>query len=175
LALADYLLATGLAAQVRLHLKMHPTFVSDATIEDGHHTIRFLAEEADKATAAWGKRLLGYLDQGRLQLRDHSFWTSPFAFWQLPGDLRGELSEAQLLITKGDANYRRLLGDRHWPFTTSFQTIMRYAPAPLLALRALKSELAVGLTVAQIERLNDEDPEWLVNGRWGVIQFVKSD
>ncbi len=174
LALADYLLATGLADQVRLHLKIHPTFVSDATIKDGHYTIRFLAVEKDEATAAWGKRLLGYLDEGRLQLRDHPFWTSPFAFWQLPDDLRVELSEASLIISKGDANYRRLLGDRHWPYTASFQAIMRYTPAPLLALRALKSELAVGLTVPQIERLIDEDPEWLVNGRWGVIQFVGS-
>ena len=173
LALADYLLASGLAEQVRLHLKMHPTFVSDATIKDGYYTARFLAVEEDQPTAALGKRLLGYLDEARLQLREHPFWTSPFAFWQLPDDLRGELGEAQLIISKGDANYRRLLGDRHWPYTTSFQTIMRYVPAPLLALRALKSELAVGLSAAQIKRLNDEDPEWLVDGRWGVIQFVE--
>ncbi|UCC50900.1 MAG: DUF89 family protein, partial [Anaerolineaceae bacterium] len=82
-------------------------------------------------------------------------------------------SQSHLIISKGDANYRRLLGDRHWPYTTSFQAIMAYTPAPLLALRALKAEVAAGLSPEQIARLNKEDEEWMVNGRWGVIQFVQ--
>jgi hypothetical protein len=91
----------------------------------------------------------------------------------MPDELRQDLSRAQLIISKGDANYRRLLGDRHWPYTSSFQAIMAYTPAPLLALRALKAEVAAGLRAEQIERLDVEDPEWLVNGRWGVIQFAE--
>jgi hypothetical protein len=158
---------------VRLNLKIHPTFVSDAMISDVQDTVRFLAQEENKATAAFGERLQGYLEDSRLLMSDHPFWTSPFAFWLLPDDLRQELSQSRLIISKGDANYRRLLGDRMWPFTTSFQAIMSYTPAPLLALRSLKAELAAGLTEAQIERLNREDPDWLVNGRWGVIQFVE--
>ena len=173
LALADYLLASGAAQRVTLHLKMHPTFVSDAMIVDVQDTADFLAAEENEATAAFGHRLIAHLIAGRLQLRDHPFWTSPFPFWQLPDDLRQDLSQAQLIISKGDANYRRLLGDRHWPFTTSFQEIMSYTPAPLLALRALKAELAAGLSEEQIARLNVEDPDWLVNGRWGVIQFAE--
>jgi hypothetical protein len=46
-----------------------------------------------------------------------------------------------------------------------------YFPAPLLALRVLKAELALGLDAGKVEQLNSEDPEWLVNGNWGVIQF----
>ncbi|MBD3562999.1 hypothetical protein H6S82_29775, partial [Planktothrix sp. FACHB-1355] len=42
----------------------------------------------------------------------------------------------------------------------------------LVALRTLKSELAAGLQTAQIEMLNHQDPDWLTNGQWGVIQFV---
>ena len=173
LALADYLLATGMAGKVILHLKMHPTFVSDATQTDVQETVRFLAAEESGATAAIGERLLTDLADSRLLLRDDPFWTSPFAFWQLPDELRHDLSQSQLIISKGDANYRRLLGDRHWPYTTSFQAIMAYTPAPLLAVRALKAEVAAGLKPEQISRLNEEDPEWLVNGRWGVIQFAE--
>lgn len=173
LALADYVLASGAAERVQLHLKIHPTFVSDAMKVDVQDTMRFLAEEGHEATAAFGQRLLGYVDDARLVLKDHPFWTSPFPFWDMPQDVLAELSESQLIISKGDANYRRLLGDRHWPFTTSFQAIMSYAPAPLLALRSLKSELAVGLREGQVERLNREDPEWMVNGKWGVMQFVE--
>ena len=175
LALADYLLASGAAERVMLHLKMHPTFVSDATVGDVQDTVSYLAAEDNGSTAAFGERLFTYLADSRLRLRDHPFWTSPFAFWQMPDDLRQDLSQSQLIISKGDANYRRLLGDRLWPYTSSFQAIMAYTPAPLLALRALKAELAAGLRMDQIERLDEEDPEWLVNGRWGVIQFVEGE
>lgn len=38
------------------------------------------------------------------------------------------------------------------------------------ALRTLKSEVAAGLSSDQVARLEEEDPDWLVNGEWGVIQ-----
>ena len=173
LALADYLLTTGAAASVHLHLKMHPTFVSDAMKGDVNNTADFLAKANNTAVSAFGQRLMNDLASGRLILRDHQFWTSPLAFWELPQDLRQDLEQSSLIICKGDANYRRLLGDRHWPYTTSFQDILAYTPAPLLALRSLKAEVAAGLTQEQITRLNNDDPQWMVNGRWGVIQFAR--
>jgi hypothetical protein len=94
-------------------------------------------------------------------------------FWEIPEELKSELAQSSLIFSKGDANYRRFLGDRHWPFTTSFQDIVCYFPAPLVALRTLKSEVAAGLQLEQVERLSHEDPEWLTNGQWGVIQFVE--
>jgi hypothetical protein len=86
--------------------------------------------------------------------------------------MRQALAESNLLIFKGDANYRRLLGDRHWPYTTPFAAIVHNPPAPVLALRTLKAELAAGLQREQISRLDRREPEWMVNGRWGVIQFA---
>ena len=172
LALADYLLSTSTAAVIRLHLKPHPTFVSDAMIKDVYDAIGFLQNAADDHVAAFGSRLADHLSDGRLVLERDAFWVSPLPFWELPTGLRQKLSESDLLICKGDANYRRLLGDRMWPFSTPFAEILSYAPAPLLALRVLKAELACGLRETDIERLNREDPDWLVNGRWGVIQFA---
>jgi hypothetical protein len=172
LALADYLLAVGAADSVIFHLKLHPTFVSDAMISDVQDTAVFLAAQDHAATAAFGERLQEYLANGRLRLQDHPFWVSPLAFWEAPAGLRAELGRSDLILSKGDANYRRLLGDRMWPYTTPFAAIMAYTPAPLLALRSLKAELAAGITAAQLERLEREDPTWMVNGRWGVIQFA---
>ena len=85
--------------------------------------------------------------------------------------LREELSKASYIISKGDANYRRLLGDRHWPFETPFKDIVSYMPSPVVALRALKSEVACGLAPGQAEKTADQDPDWLINGKWGVVQF----
>jgi uncharacterized protein with ATP-grasp and redox domains len=172
LCLVDFLLASKAAGMVYLHLKSHPTFVSDATIEDVHSTLEVLAADSDGEVQSLAHRLQDHIAQGRLRLCEALFWTAPLVFWEMPEELQSELAQSRLIFIKGDANYRRCLGDRKWPFTTSFEDIVCYFPAPLAALRTLKSELAAGLQLDQVERLNQEDPQWLTNGQWGVIQFV---
>ncbi len=172
LLLADYLLNSQLAAVVDLSLKSCPVFVSDALIKDVHLTIARLADNSGHAVRRLAERLQGHLAGGRLRLHDHFFWTSPLFFWQLPPDLLEKIESADLVIFKGDANYRRLLGDAHWPLTTPFERIVSYFPRPLLALRTLKSELGAGLPAGRIAALSAAEPDWLVNGRYGVIQCV---
>ena len=171
--MADFLLASNAAGIVYLHLKSHPTFVSDATIRDVHDTLEVLATDEDGEVRSLAHRLQDHIAQGRLLCREDLFWTAPLVFWEMPEELRSELAQSRLILSKGDANYRRCLGDRKWPFTTSFQDIVCYFPAPFVALRTLKSELAAGLQSDQVETLNHEDPQWLTNGQWGVIQFVE--
>jgi hypothetical protein len=158
---------------VHLHVKPHPTFVSDATREDVLATVAFLAADGDTILQAWGNRLNGYLDSDKLQLHTNAFWTSPLSLWEMPPLLHAQLAQSTLLISKGDANYRRLLGDRQWDFTTAFQAVLGYTPSPLLALRTLKSELVIGLTPTQIRMAQQRDPAWLTNGNWGLIQFTE--
>jgi uncharacterized protein with ATP-grasp and redox domains len=174
LALADGLLAAGLADPLVLHVKTHPTFVSDATVGDVHATLDRLAAGDDGATRALADRLHDAFKTGRLQLRDPLTWTSPLRAREFPATVNAELARADLLISKGDANYRRLLGDRHWEVTTPFAEIVSYFPAPLLALRTLKAEIACGLSTEQVDRLNDTHPDWLTSGEWGVIQFASA-
>ena len=171
LCLADFLLTSKTVENAILQLKAHPTFVSDAVHPDIHNTINFLIRQHDPATRDLGNRLLGHVDQERILLKDHFFWNSPLPMWEAPLTLAHELSQSHLVISKGDANYRRLLGDRHWPFTTPFSKIVSFIPVPVLALRSLKSEVISGLTPSQPEDLDREDPQWLINGRWGIIQF----
>ena len=82
------------------------------------------------------------------------------------------LSHARLVIIKGDANYRRLLGDSRWPTTVPVQDAIPYFPAPFVALRTMKSDPIVGLKPGLAEMLDKEDTEWRVNGKRGIIQFV---
>jgi len=175
LALVDYFLDSGRVASVCLHLKPHPLFVSDATIGDLQETVASLAVADEEAVSAFGRRLQGYLDEGCVRLQHDYFWTSPLPAWEMPADLRASLAASHLVISKGDANYRRLLGDRHWAFTTPFARIVSYFPAPLLTLRTLKSEVAVGLPPARVAELNGEHPGWTTSGRWGMIQFSAAD
>lgn len=174
LYLAGFLLDQRLVETVVLHVKLHPTFVSDAIDADVRATIAYLAESEHQDTAFLGERLQAQLKSGRLKLQTHPFWTSPLAMWEMPLSLKEELSRSDLLVSKGDANYRRLLGDRHWAFTVPFADILCYSPAPLVALRTMKSQVAAGLRSGQPEAVGEQDPDWLTNGRWGVIQFFKS-
>lgn len=172
LCLADYLLATEQAAAVIFHLKLFPTFVSDATPYDVESTVAYLHRHENPTLQQTGERLIGYLVNGRLRLTTHPFWTSPHPLWQLPGDLRHKLAAADLVISKGDANYRRALGDAPWPHTTPFTEIVSYLPTPTLFLRTCKSEVLAGLSDAQAAKMAHMEKDWLVNGRWGVIQLA---
>lgn len=174
LALIDGLLATGAARPLVLHLKAHPTFVSDATIGDVHDALDRLAADEGAAAQAWASRLRTALRDGRWRLQDEFAWTSPLRGREFPTNVNAELARADLVISKGDANYRRLLGDREWAFTTPFGEVVDYFPAPLLALRTLKAEMVAGLSQDQVDRLEQRDPDWLVNGRWGLLQFAEA-
>jgi hypothetical protein len=169
LALADFLLSSRRIAQVTVHAKSHPVFVSDVIEKDFHGTLDFLVFNGNHASQTMAIRLREHLVTGRLILRCHPFWSSPLAAWDMPEDLYAEIGQARLLIVKGDANYRRLLGDRHWPVSLPFSRAVDYLPCPVLALRTLKSEIAVGIQPNQIPA---DDPQWMINGRWGVVQFA---
>lgn len=165
LALADFLLRQGWTRQVVFHLKSRPFFVSDAMPQDVSQLAALLPAEP------LGERLAQHLASGRLLLEEDPFWTTGLMFDQMPAPLRQELSSSDLVIIKGDVNYRRLLGDRHWPHDTGMDSISHYFPAPFLVLRTLKGEIVVGLAPGQAEALAKEDPTWLINGKRGIVQY----
>ena len=169
LALTDFILSEGLAERVDLHLKPQPFFVSDAMPDDVEAGLEALKTGGDAARALEG-RLQSHLDTQRLRLRTHWHYATSLFYFQLPDDLRAELASVDLVILKGDVNYRRLVGDVHWPPTKPFEGVTAYFPAPLVALRTMKAELIVGLGTGDAERLQEGDPGWMVNGRRGLIQ-----
>jgi hypothetical protein len=171
LALADLLLQQGWVGRVVFHLKAWPFFVSDAMPGDVEATLSLLEASPDPAVEALGARLRGCLATGRLRLESDAFWTRPLMFDQFPPALRADLARSGLVILKGDVNYRRLLGDRHWPYTTRLEEVIARFPAPLLVLRTLKGEILIGLAPGQAEALAAQDPTWLINGQRGVIHF----
>jgi hypothetical protein len=175
LLLAAFLLGASTAGgprQVVLHAKRSPFYVSDARPADIEATIQALSDAADPQVGAAGQLLGRFLAEGRLRIRDHWFWNGPRFFRDLPADLRAELGAADLVLIKGDANYRRLVGDRHWPPSSSLESLTTHFPAPLAALRTMKSEIVVDLSEDQVERLESEDPEWRTNGRRGLVRLV---
>ena len=157
--------------QVVICLKARPTFVSDATPTDVWMILKEMEARGPKA-AMLAKQLRSRWLSGQLRFLPHAYWNSSRFLWDLPADLERQLNEARLIIVKGDANYRRTVGDCMWSPHTPFNNVVDYLDAPALCLRTLKSDPLVGLPSAEAaEQLDRAEPDWRVNGKRGLIQF----
>jgi uncharacterized protein with ATP-grasp and redox domains len=172
LATADFILNHFHCDQIIFHLKDRPFFVSDATIEDTLFTVDRLQNATKAAACNLGNRLIEHINANRIKLITNPFYTSCFMFRKLPDKLSRELASSDLVILKGDVNYRRLLDDCHWPYTIPMEKITSYFPAPFVTLRTFKGEILVDLAEGQAEEIARDDPDWLINGKRGVIRLV---
>jgi hypothetical protein len=170
LALVDAVLEDA-AARVTLHLKLQPVFVSDATARDVGQLVDRIRERGGDARSL-GSRLQRAFDEGRLALAPDPFWSSPRFLWQAPAHVRDALAGATVVVVKGDANYRRVVGDALWPADVPLAQVADYLRAPTLLLRTMKSDPVVGLPSGAAEALDATDPLWRVDGRRGVAQAV---
>jgi hypothetical protein len=170
LVLSDMLLESGTQAVV-LHVKAHPTFVSDAIVFDVWDVIRTM-EASGARPAVLAKRLRHAWNEGRFKIANHLYWNSSRFLWDLPPTLHRLFTQADLAILKGDANYRRAVGDAIWDVEIPFSSVMQYFPAPLIALRSLKSDVIADLPVEVVRRLDQTVDKWRVGGLYGVIQFA---
>lgn len=172
LVLVDSILRLTDVSSVVLHVKDSPVFVSDVTADDIEGILDWL-QGHNKELAA---RLRESLSDGRLVVQSHDFYTSARTFWELPEDLRLAFSEAAAVILKGDANYRRLLGDLHWPYDTDFSDYATsFWPGDgLICLRTMKSGVAIGIPNAEQLKAKAERPsDWLTSGVYGQVLAFK--
>lgn len=228
LILAGYLLAADLATTVVFHPKSIPWFVSDVLPADFGALLSALADpqtfyttlsDDDKHAGRTPtplseeeieniKFLFGHWSsihaEGQLVLRPNRFWTEGGSYWRLPAtapDLLEDLRESELVIFKGDLNYRKLTGDvsplhpsllhipysdntqASWPATTPFtEAIGPLGPKSgirVLALRTCKADVVVGLPEGEDERIKATENgggdsgarKWAWSGKWAVVQF----
>ena len=166
LLLADFLVENGFAAQIVMHCKAFPYFVSDVTLHDVDVTFKQLALNKSFAHLAqkWTKW------RGDVfEFKTSDFWTLSFVYADI--ELRdpilfAELSSAELVIFKGDLNYRKLTGDR-----ISETALNDVKKIHALAIRTCKSDTLVGVENVQRSKLTAKDPKWAVNGKYGIIQY----
>ncbi|KIV91588.1 hypothetical protein PV10_06108 [Exophiala mesophila] len=212
LILAGYLLATGLATEVVLHPKSIPWFVSDVIPQDlaallgamqdpksfyedpsdeyeskgnGQAPVPLTEEEANDVKFLFEdwSQLHG---EGQLILRPNRFWTHAGSFWRLPKmapELFEDLKESELVIFKGDLNYRKLTGDASWdpttPFVTAIGPLGPTSGIRVLALRTCKADVVVGLPKGKDEEIramaggggDSGARKWAWSGKWAVVQY----
>ncbi|XP_002063954.3 damage-control phosphatase ARMT1 [Drosophila willistoni] len=175
--LAEYIIETGLAQRVRFHVKPIPWFIKDATQLDITWLLRYLCTHEFPQLAAFGRRLRGFVrDRSIIICKDTNFWTSPREFSamkKLCPCLYLTLSEASLVIFKGDHNYRKLLGDINWDWVTPFKDCLKgFLPTSLCALRPIKTDIYCGLPTCMVEWQTDDNPKWMTTGEKAVIQVA---
>lgn len=140
------------------------------------------------------RRWMKHMEEGRFKLSvpldtalgadtgsANGFWTQPVSYANMATyspELHTELAtKSDLVIFKGDLNYRKLTSDATWKSTTSF----REALGPLagtieiLALRTNKADVCVGLKEGQEEWVKGQDEKWRVDGKWAVVQYCPKD
>ena len=185
LVYALYLLDSGLASAIRLHVKSFPWFVSDVLPHDMGVLLSALTDPSlfpgskHQGVRLLAERLSACHKDGLLSIAEHAFWTTGFDFQEMPvvaPELHDDLLKSTLVILKGDLNYRKLVRDANWPHTVSFKE----AIGPLcgrglkiLALRTNKADVCVGLDRETLGRVEAEAPgkAWVRNGKYAVISF----
>ena len=176
LVFAEWLLKSGLADHVSLYCKTFPWFISDATRKDIEWTLEQFVASSVKAIAHLGQELLKLISEGTLSIKEHHYWTTSFeysAMNKVCPDLYASLSSAKLVIFKGDLNYRKLIGDRNWVYTSSFSTSLQsFRPTNVVALRTLKADLVAGLTEGVAARAASLSSDWMIKGMFAIIQLA---
>lgn len=187
LVFAGYLLDGGYAKKVVLHGKRMPWFVSDVNLEDlkyliegfTHGTIYDDIDSADKDELhEAGQYWRDLIQSGKLEFRAELFWTTQHPFGRLPTvepALFEDLADADLVVYKGDLNYRKLTYDGMWPHSTPFSEAL----GPLakkhngqgvrsLVLRTAKADVCVGLQPGQDTNFEEG---WTRYGKYAMVSY----
>lgn len=160
-----------------MRIKGQPWFVSDTMKTDFKWTLDKLSSLSDSPSLVTvGNRWKGFLDAGTWTIDDDAFWTYPHVYSEMSKvdpELYDRLGEADLVIFKGDLNYRKLVGDLNWETTVSFSTALQgFLPSNVASLRTLKADVVTGLAPGKAEETFKKDPNWMTGGDWGVIQMA---
>ncbi|GIZ47081.1 hypothetical protein CKM354_001018200 [Cercospora kikuchii] len=210
LILAGYLLQSGLATHIVLHPKNIPWFVSDVVPKDFADLLSVLVNakhfyetpsEDDQARGvtpqpisekegadlqALFQNWSHLYQEGQIVLRPNAFWTEGGSYWRLPSTapaLYEDLKSSELVVFKGDLNYRKLTADGMWDPTTPFSEAIGPMGAGsgvrVLALRTCKADVVVGLPEGKDEELrkgqdggvDGDKRKWAWSGKWAVVSF----
>ncbi|KAF7294687.1 hypothetical protein MIND_01005800 [Mycena indigotica] len=203
LVFADFLVThTPYVSRVVFHPKLIPWFVSDVTPSDFASTLTSLldptflslSEEDQGYVNIMVNRWKGYIDTNVFSLSvPHStplgggsdsnttelagFWTEAAPYWEmetLAPRLWQTLKTSNLVIFKGDLNYRKLTGDVQWEAWTDFSVALGNLSGsfPILSLRTNKADVVVGVPREVAEKLDASGSKWRVDGRYALISFL---
>ena len=192
LVLAGYLIESKFATRVVLHGKRMPWFVSDVNqhdltdLIDGFIKGSFYPDIDDADSTELkeaGKYWHSLLSSDKLIFHASPFWTTAHPYGRLASvdpALFTSLASADLVIYKGDLNYRKLVYDGMWHKTAPFKQALgplakkqvvdggKKEGTRILSLRTCKADVGVGLRTGQEKGLPGD---WTRTGKYALISF----
>lgn len=169
---------------VYFYVKKMPWFVSDTNTHDIDWLLNFIDQELSGNNytdlKSLNEKFKKNFSKKHWIIVEHDFWTLPHDFSELPTvapDLYKTFCQnTDLLIFKGDLNYRKLTGDLRWPVVTPFKTALRkFQPScALCSLRTIKADVLVGIDVETAKKITTFPDGWQETGSYAVINFLNN-
>lgn len=126
------------------------------------HVIRCPALTVDQLTE---RRPVEDSRASLLNLTSHVLWNGHHESWLRLSPAAVWLSST---VTWTTANWDH----QQWPVETPFSFFLQgFKLAPLVAMRTVKEEIVSGLEIEKAAWAQGQDAEWMVLGRYGVVQF----
>lgn len=198
LVLGYYLKKKG-AKKIVYHVKHIPMFVSDVVVDDQKvmlDRIETLVENsmADYAQKEIYKTSLAHLKKmvtsEDVEFKPNYLWNMPFSFSEIASfsgkfenkesrklidDILSLFIGEDLLIVKGDLNYRRLVGDKLWNPRRKTLRNIKYIKCPLLVIRSYKSSVVMDCSKTDLVFMpKSYGSDWKTEGRVGSILYYKA-
>lgn len=190
LILADWLIQSKKAKTVVFNCKTIPWFVSDVMPKDVPMLIDACldsaffpcetSQEDFESLKTMVLRWRSYIEEGQLVIRSDDFWCSGLSYWYMKSEapeLFEEMKQSDLVIYKGDLNFRKLVFDCDWPVTTPFKDAIGPSMSKeftnIITLRTNKADPVVGLseeTKRDIENRATRE-EWRFSGKYAVVEY----
>ena len=194
LLLALFMVEQSRGVQVHLHVKPISFYVSDVAPWD----IDVLLERLEGPSPSFVQSFRQALEDKRITIGSSDFWIQPSEWRDMPGSVSSHLftqrtakpasrdilpsvveveAHTSLIIVKGDLNYRRVFGDRHYEiserghYPTAASVLSPFWPRdapPIACIRTIKSELVVEVDPKRVPK-PQADEDWRVSGRYGQI------
>ncbi len=172
--------------KVIYHVNVLPIFVSDVIENDLDYTFKVIKDYISSSATIEGSRKDCYMnalasiekmfEEGLAHIEPDFIWNMPTAYNKISRKrdiFMKKQDNADLLIVKGDLNYRRLCGDMTWSYRTKLEKLTRYIQCPTLVIRSFKSNLVINYDRVKYHKHSDEDADWKTDGKYGVIAFMK--
>lgn len=194
LILGLYLIRKQATKRITYHVNVLPVFVSDVIEQDFNRIISQLKElcEGNEKELTVVRELERLKAEGMFVIKSDFFWNMPTGYSELfkknyKEELRniftGGINGNDLLIIKGDLNYRRTVGDIvTYPKKDFAKRIKDYIKCPVLVIRSFKSNVILlgsryyKPTVFETDYKYDYGGmDWRTEGKAGVIQFLLSE
>jgi len=170
--------------EIIYHVNILPIFVSDVIENDLEYTFKIIKDymnqvqddinEKENFFAAL-RAIEDMFKEEKARINADFIWNMPTPYELISRKREIFENSSDLIIVKGDLNYRRLCGDKSYYYKKKIDNLTKYIKCPTLVVRSFKSNLVLDYSTKRYKQNTNEDKNWRTNGKYGVIKFMRKN